>query len=234
MKTVLFDLDDTLIHHDAAIRGSALELFAQVLPGQSYSHAQFVEKWISANASWYRKFYSGQVSFQESGRGKLRESFGEYGCMFSNTTADALLSEYWERYVELCQLFDDVLQCLGDLNAYRVGVITNGQEAQQIEKLKRCGILSKFDVVVTSQRAEAAKPSAEIFVYACRKLGESASNCIYIGDNLQIDAIAATEAGMVGVWLDRTQSTSGTDLHHVDNINSLSQIPELLIKINQK
>ncbi|PHM05601.1 hypothetical protein CK516_40055 [Nostoc sp. 'Peltigera malacea cyanobiont' DB3992] len=140
MKTVLFDLDDTLIRHEAAIRGASEELFAQVLPGRSQDCNVFVEKWISANASWYRKFYNGQVSFQESGRGKLRESFSEYGCVFSDRTADALLLEYWERYVGLCQLFDDVLECLGELDEYKVGVITNGQEAQQINKLKRCGI----------------------------------------------------------------------------------------------
>lgn len=231
MKTVLFDLDDTLIRHDTAIRVAAVELFAQVLPDQSHERGQFVEKWISANASWYRKFYSGQVSFQESGWGKLRESFGEYGCVFCDKTADALLLKYWERYVALCQLFDDVLQCLEDLKAYRVGVITNGQQDQQIEKLRRCGILSEFDIVVTSERAGAAKPLVEIFLYACSELKEAASDCIYIGDNLDLDAIAATKAGMVGVWLDRTQSTSGTNFYTVDKINSLEQVPELLEKL---
>ena len=233
MKTVLFDLDDTLIHHDAAIRGASEELFVQVLPGRSQDSNKFVEKWISANASWYRKFYDGQVSFQESGRGKLRDSFSEYECIFSDPTADALLLEYWERYIGLCQLFDDVLECLGKLDACRVGVITNGQEVQQIEKLRRCGILSEFDVVVTSQRAGAAKPSAEIFVYACEELRESASNCIYIGDNLKLDAIAATKAGMLGVWLDRTQRTSEIDFYDGDKINSLSQIPALFAKLTR-
>ncbi|WP_375499898.1 HAD family hydrolase [uncultured Nostoc sp.] len=233
MKTVLFDLDDTLIRHNDAIRGASEELFAQVLPGRSQDCNEFVEKWISANASWYRKFYDGQVSFQESGRGKLRESFSEYGCVFSDRTADALLLEYWERYVGLCQLFDDVLECLGILNEYKVGVITNGQEAQQINKLKRCGIFSKFDVVVTSQRAGAAKPSAEIFVHACEELREFPSDCIYIGDNLKLDAIAATKAGMLGVWLEREQKTSEIDLYDGDKINSLLQIPMLLAKLTR-
>ncbi|MEH1925822.1 HAD family hydrolase [Nostoc sp.] len=231
MKTVLFDLDDTLIRHDAAIRGASEELFAQVLPGRSEDCNEFVEKWISANASWYGKFYNGQVSFQESGRGKLRESFSEYGCVFSDRMADALLLEYWERYVGLCQLFDDVLECLEKLDGYKVGVITNGQEAQQINKLKRCGILSEFDVVVTSQRAGAAKPSADIFVYACEQLRESASDCVYIGDNLKLDAIAATKTGMLGVWLDREQKTSEIDLYDGEKINSLSQVPALLAKL---
>ncbi|MEH1808313.1 MAG: HAD family hydrolase [Nostoc sp.] len=233
MKTVLFDLDDTLIHHNDAIRGASKELFTQVLPRRSQDCNEFVEKWISANASWYRKFYDGQVSFQESGRGKLRESFSEYGCVFSDRTTDALLLEYWERYVGLCQLFDDVLECLGKLDKYKVGVITNGQETQQIDKLKRCGILSEFDVVVTSERAGAAKPSADIFIYACEELRESASDCIYIGDNLKLDAIAARKAGMLGVWLDRGQKISEIDLYDREKINSLSQVPALLANLTR-
>ncbi|WP_366145950.1 MULTISPECIES: HAD family hydrolase [unclassified Nostoc] len=87
--------------------------------------------------------------------------------------------------------------------------------------------------MVTSQRAGAAKPSAEIFVYACEELRESASDCIYIGDNLKLDAMAATKAGMLGVWLDRTQRTSELDFYDGDKINNLSQIPALLAKLTR-
>ncbi|WP_442935954.1 HAD hydrolase-like protein [Nostoc sp.] len=62
---------------------------------------------------------------------------------------------------------------------------------------------------------------------------ESTSDCIYIGDNLKLDAIGATKAGMLGVWLDRGQRTSEIDFYDGDKINSLSQIPALLAKLTR-
>ncbi|MEH2113130.1 HAD family hydrolase [Nostoc sp.] len=72
-----------------------------------------------------------------------------------------------------------------------------------------------------------------MFVYACEELRESASDCFYIGDNLKLDAIAATKAGMLGVWLDREQKASGIDFYDGDKINSLSQVPALLAKLTR-
>ncbi|MFL9455143.1 MULTISPECIES: hypothetical protein [Nostocales] len=39
----------------------------------------------------------------------------------------------------------------------------NGQEAQQLEVLKRCGILPFLDIVVTAEAAGSAKPMPQIF-----------------------------------------------------------------------
>ncbi|MEH2306888.1 HAD family hydrolase [Nostoc sp.] len=149
IRAVLFDLDDTLIDHDAAIRDAAGVLFDKVIPDGKHEFKAFIEQWISLNRKWYKKFFAKQVTFQESGRGKLREAFSKYGYQFLHTDADALLSEYWEHYVSMCQLYYDVYECFAQLQKCKIGVVTNGQETQQIEKLRRCGILSVMDVVVT-------------------------------------------------------------------------------------
>lgn len=153
IKAVFFDLDDTLIDHNGAIRSAAGALFDNLMPNQENDCQVFVEQWITLNREWYKKFFAQQVTFQESARGKLREAFLPYGYQFSDSDADTLLSEYWEQYVSMCQLFNDVKECFIQLQEYKIGVVTNGQENQQMEKLKRCGILSILDVVVTSEAA---------------------------------------------------------------------------------
>nr|WP_180277815.1 hypothetical protein [Nostoc sp. 'Peltigera malacea cyanobiont' DB3992] len=50
---------------------------------------------------------------------------------------------------------------------------------------------------------------------------------------MKLDVIAATKAGMLGVWLDREQKTSEIDFYDGDKINSLSQIPMLLAKLTR-
>nr|WP_273840688.1 HAD-IA family hydrolase [Halalkalibacter alkalisediminis] len=46
-----------------------------------------------------------------------------------------------------------------------------------------------------------AKPSKKIFELAAEKANMPIKNCYYVGDNLQIDALASRNAGMKGIWL---------------------------------
>ena len=48
-----------------------------------------------------------------------------------------------------------------------------------------------MDVVVTSEVAGFAKPAPQIFQYACAKLGVQQTESVYVGDNLELNAIAA-------------------------------------------
>ena len=224
MKAVLFDLDDTLIDRDGAIRTAAAALFDNLMPNRENDCQAFVERWISLNREWYKKFYAKQVTFQESARGKLREAFLPYGYQFSDTDADTLLSEYWERYVSMCLLFNDVNECFTQLEQWKIGVVTNGQENQQLEKLRRCGILSILDVVVTSEAAGFDKPQSEIFLYACNKIGLQPRETMYVGDNLELDAIAANNAGLLGVWFDRHHTDSLDFPGDVKRINGLTEV----------
>lgn len=231
IKAVLFDLDDTLVDHDLAIRKAAGILFDSVMPSSEDERKVFIERWISLNREWYKQFYAQKVTFQESGRGKLRDAFSTYGYKFSVVDTDALLSQYWECYVSQCRLFDDVSECFARLRDYKVGVVTDGQQTQQIEKLKRCGIFSFMDVVVTAEAAGFAKPAPQIFLKACTELGIQEKESIYIGDNLELDAIAARNVGLVGVWLNRLHDdlkNYSLDLQRIKRINSLIELGKII------
>ncbi|MDZ7954143.1 HAD family hydrolase [Nostoc sp. DedQUE09] len=227
IKAVFFDLDDTLIDHNTAIRNAASTLFKKIIPNSEYELTLFQEQWISLTRKWYKQFFAKQVSFQESGRRRLREAFSNYGYQFSDTDADNLLSEYWEDYISKCQLFDDVVKCFAQLEKYKIGVLTNGQEAQQLKVLKRCGILPVLDVVVTSEAAGFAKPAPQIFQYACAKLGVQQTQSVYVGDNLELDAIAASDAGLIGIWLNRSHRNLGAYPLIVKQINGLNDLLKL-------
>ncbi len=82
-------------------------------------------------------------------------------------------------------------------------VITNGDQEEQTAKLDRFNHLPAFGRVFTSTELGAAKPAPECFLAACAQLGLAPERTIYVGDWLQGDAIAAHEAGLVGVWMDR-------------------------------
>jgi putative hydrolase of the HAD superfamily len=47
------------------------------------------------------------------------------------------------------------------------------------------------------------KPDPRIFEVTCAQLGLSPADCVYVGDRLETDALAAQAAGLRGIWLDR-------------------------------
>jgi putative hydrolase of the HAD superfamily len=48
-----------------------------------------------------------------------------------------------------------------------------------------------------------AKPNPQIFREACRLLSVSPTNCIYIGDQVDLDVEGSKSAGMTPIWLNR-------------------------------
>ena len=71
-------------------------------------------------------------------------------------------------------------------------------------KLGALGLGSAFDAVLISGELDVAKPHHVIFRRACRALGVSPAQAVHVGDRLDTDAEGARNAGMHGVWLDRS------------------------------
>jgi putative hydrolase of the HAD superfamily len=204
ISAVLFDLDDTLIDHTTAIEQAAAALFDKVVPdAQTGDCSKFTVNWKILNRDWYQRFYAQQVTFEESGRGKLRDAFLTFDIQFHDSDADALLEQYYENYVSTCLVFDDVIPCLSRLRKFKLGVVTNGQERQQVEKIKRCALDSWLPSVLTSEAAGVSKPDSRIFVEACSRLAAKEGEVVYVGDSLETDAVAASRAGLTGIWLNR-------------------------------
>ena len=47
-----------------------------------------------------------------------------------------------------------------------------------------------------------AKPDRSAFLESCSRLGCSPTETLFVGDSMEVDALAARAAGLRGVWLD--------------------------------
>jgi putative hydrolase of the HAD superfamily len=76
----------------------------------------------------------------------------------------------------------------------------------------RCGgrrhrlLLLDRSIVLTSSEIGSAKPDARAVIAVCDAVGQPPNAVAYVGDNLEVDARAATAAGLRGIWLDRADS----------------------------
>jgi HAD superfamily hydrolase (TIGR01549 family) len=110
---------------------------------------------------------------------------------------EGFLSDGWE-------LFPDAVPVLDAIRArgVRMGVVSNWPPSLE-QTLERAGLRHYFDVVVSFGIVGFAKPHRRIFEIAAEALGLAPTQILYVGDDLEDDALGAPRAGMHAVLLDR-------------------------------
>ena len=64
-------------------------------------------------------------------------------------------------------------------------------------------MLDQVEFVVALDDLGVGKPDPRMYAEACRRLRLPASEVVYVGDDVALDALGAQRAGLTGVWLDR-------------------------------
>lgn len=90
----------------------------------------------------------------------------------------------------------------------RLGILTNGSEEQQLDKLKVTGLYDAVDVICISEKIGVQKPSREAFEILAEKLDVAPSECLFIGDNPRQDIAGARAAGMQAKLIERYREGS--------------------------
>jgi len=228
---IFFDIDNTLLDHDHAMaQGAAVfqQEFAETFP---ISKQTFTQRWVSLADQAYRHYLQGDLSLPEARIWRMQTLFKSVGTHLSTADALGLAQQAVVTYTSLWRLYPDVRPCLERLAGLPLGIISNGHAQQQREKLAAFNLSDYFTIVCISSESGAAKPDAAIFQNACALTGSAMGECVYIGDQLDQDARAAAQAGMIGVWLNRgAGATIPAQLERVIEINSLERLPDILFE----
>ena len=222
---IFFDLDDTLLDHKGAQEKAALAWQRQLGPRLvPHSETELPAVWHAATVRHWAAYAHGKISFAEQRRRRIRD------VMRDSLLSDALADEYFALHLRLYEdnweIFPDVWPCMERLNGQKLGVLTHGDTAQQMRKLNQFGLTERFEVVVILDESGPRKPSRAAFETAARKAGVLSPDCLYIGDHIESDVLAARAAGWRGVWLDRTGVMVAPD--GIERITSLLDVPFLL------
>lgn len=127
-------------------------------------------------------------------------------------------------------LYDDVLPTLAALQKQNIklGVLSNHIKTIRpvIEKL--VGTFIPPQHITISDELSVYKPSKTIFRRAAARLHTEPANCLYVGDNLHVDAIGAvTQGGYCGgIWLDRQNIGGAHDIP--PKVVRISYLPQVL------
>lgn len=196
-RAVGFDLDGTLFDH----AGSAADAVCEFVADLGFdSTPELVAAWFTLEAVHYESWRAGRISFAEQRRLRLRDFLQILGV--DTARGDDGLDDAFDRYLvfyrRAWRAFPGALEVLTNLrrSGTRLGILTNGNEQQQLDKLAVTGLGSLVDVVCTSDGIGVAKPDPRAFEILADRLGYSTSEIAYVGDNTELDIAGARAAGV--------------------------------------
>jgi putative hydrolase of the HAD superfamily len=200
---VLLDVDDTLVDTRAAFATALVAVADAHLPAD-VDHAALLDHWRSDPGGHYLRYTRGETDHRTQRRLRadlMHRTFG--GAPVGEQAFDAWDDLFWGTFERSWQAFDDAAPFLAGLRAagLAVGVVTNAAVELQERKLAAAGL--DVPVLVGVDTLGYGKPHPDVFTEGARRLGTAPGRTTYVGDEPRVDARAAHDAGLLGVWLDR-------------------------------
>lgn len=232
INTILFDLDETLSDHKYSLR-IGLDAVKKDFPALAEEKTETLMAWYQeALDQAFARYLSGEITHEENGREKVRLMFRKKGVEVSEADIDHFLTVYREAYKSDRRATIGTALTLEALkkHGYKIGVVTNGQEAIQREKLNEIKIENLIDEIIVSETAGVSKPSPEIFKIALEKLGSTPQESLMIGDHIQKDIEGALGAGIAAILYspDSIRKKMSTEIGEVPVIRDMTELLPLL------
>lgn len=206
VQGVLFDIDDTLVDTATAFGAGLAEAFGAIVELTPEQHGEVVQIWRADAGGHFRRYVSGEVDIVTQRRARVLEITRRLGLPDLDDARFASWDDaYHAAFAASWTLFEDAHACVAAavVDGLAVGVVTNAPGELQRAKIAAVGLADLLPTLVAVDTLGVGKPDARAFQEGCRLIGTDPAATVYIGDELDTDALAAVDAGLVGVWLDR-------------------------------
>ncbi len=204
IKYVFFDLDETLIDIKKAQNTAIESLFEMYNFNQKTDLDSFIKKWDELTDFHYKFYTSKQISYEEQRRRRIIDLFKTYHIELSSDPM-IIYNIYLKEFENAWSVYDDVVETLKELKAkdYILGLISNGDYDQQVQKMKKVGIFEMFDYVNTSSQFEVSKPDTRVYETIFKMHGINYENVCYVGNSYKKDILPCRQLGIKTILIDR-------------------------------
>lgn len=220
LNGVLFDLDGTLLDRELSLRTFAESQYDRFYRqiGPRLSREAFIAQLIDLDDH-------GRVWKDEVYQRILRESD------ITSLGWQDLLSDYMTGFHRCCFGFAGLRDVISQFKAdgRQLGLVSNGPSPFQERNFDALGIADSFDTVVVSEAVGLRKPDPRIFRLALERLGRTAGETVFVGDNPDADIAGAKRAGLRAIWMRNRHWPQGGPADAVcDRLRDLPAIVEKL------
>ncbi len=263
MKTLIFDLDDTLIWDaksiamafqktceyatkktginpvelEKAVREEARELYATY---ETFAHTQNIG--INPFEGLWGVFDDPGEEFQKMKEivpGYQRDAWinGLKKLGFEDEAFGRELAEVFPKERKNHPfIYDETFDVLDRLKGkYQLILLTNGSPSlQQIKLTITPELPPYFDHIIVSGAFGKGKPDASIFQHVLSTCGVQADEALMIGDNLMTDILGSSRVGMKNVWINRENKPPSDEVKPTYEIDHLESLFPILSDLENR
>ncbi len=220
IKTILFDLDDTLFDY---IEAEGVALKETLLEVGIEPNDELLERYKAINLYYWRLTETEEITREELCYKRFDDLFKEFGIDYCPKTMNA---KYEISLSRACHLIDGAVELLENLvKNYRLFVVSNGGPKIQYGRLKGSGLGKYFEKVFISEEIGFHKPDIRFFEFCFSQIENFNKNeTIIVGDNLFADVYGGQNAGLRGVWFNPSRYVDKRQITPDKTITHLSQL----------
>ena len=223
-KTLLFDIDDTLLDFGASEQAALNRLFEE----QGFPLTFEVEKQYRAiNQGLWKAFEEGKINRDEVINTRFSRLFHEYGKVVDG----ALLGGSYSSFLaEGHELVEGALELITSLKSkFDLYIVTNGVSKTQDKRLRASGLHPLFKDIFVSEDTGYQKPMKEFFDYVFDRIPDvDPTQTLIIGDSLSADIRGGYLAGIDTCWFNPKMKTNETGIVPTYEIQKLEELHEIV------
>ncbi|MFJ7728676.1 YjjG family noncanonical pyrimidine nucleotidase [Neobacillus sp. NPDC097160] len=223
-RTLLFDVDDTLLDFAAAEKAALSLLFEE--HGMTFTtDMEFHYKKI--NHGLWKSFEEGKMDRDVVVNTRFSLLFKEYG----QNVDGVLLEKSYRGYLEEGhQLISGAFELIKDLqHQYELYIVTNGVSKTQDKRLRASGLHPIFKGIFVSEDTGFQKPMKEFFDYVFGRIPHfSAEQTLIIGDSLSSDIKGGQLAGLDTCWFNPNKVPNDTEIVPTYEIQKLDELYRII------
>lgn len=223
-KTVLLDLDNTLIDFNECARLSIMDAFKKC--GLPYTENVF-PTFLCENVKIWKRLENGEITKVDLRADRWNIILGKLEIDYDGTIVEELFENGVAQYACPVTGAYKLLDYL--YPKYTLYIVSNGFRFVQESRLKIGGFTKYFDDIYLSEDVGFQKPAKEFFDYCFDKLGKpNKDDIILIGDSLSADISGAINYGFDCIWFNKNGDDLPDKIKPTYIVNTLEEIESIL------
>ena len=241
INAILFDLGDTLLNygkidpHEPFFKAASLTWHWLRQQGQPAGF-QWLYTFRSLTAIHFRMVLSHFTGRDFDSLQVLKKLGNRMKHQLTDEQYENLVWLWYQPLAEIVSIEPDLHKTLAALRAagLKLAIVSNTFVSASVlnKHIRLLGLFEFFDFIYYSYMFKKRKPYPEMFLAAAKELNLPPQEIIFVGDRIDNDIVGSRDVGMVPV-LKKNYANIGKDVPQgVTLINSISELPAVIEKIN--
>ncbi len=224
LKTLLIDIDDTILDFDAYVKDAMKNGFDEFGLGE-YNQEKY-DTFERVNSGLWHSIERGELTFDELKQIRWNRVFEALDINFDGVRFEKYFRDFLFNSGIPVEGAGEMLEYLS--SKYVLCTASNGPYEQQINRLRTADFYKYFKYNFISENLGASKPSEAFFTHCLSMLGTSPDEVMMIGDSPTSDMQGAYQIGIKTCYFDRKNKPLPKGITVDYRITSLGELRSFL------